>query len=147
MNHKQLTRFLTRFKVNRESGCWEWINVLSSNGYGQFSLDGKNYNAHCVSYRHFKGEYESNLELDHLCRNKVCVNPDHLEPVTHRENMLRGNGWAARNAAKTHCPSGHAYTAENIVPVKHGKRCRICRAARWKVDGKRRREKLKRLKT
>jgi hypothetical protein len=71
------------------------------------------------------------FDIDHLCRNRRCVNPEHLEAVTHRENMVRGDTFAARNAAKTHCSKGHPLSGENLVNQKRGDRvCRICANAR-----------------
>lgn len=86
-----------------ESGCWEWIGTLSSEGYGRFEKD----LAHRVSYRRSVGPIPEGLQLDHLCRNRRCVNPEHLEPVTGRINTLRGETLPAMNAAKTECIHGH----------------------------------------
>lgn len=110
------------------NGCWYWTATKSKLGYGQarFDSDKLEY-AHRIAYRLWRGPIPEGLSLDHLCRNPSCVNPQHLDPVTHRENLLRGRGIAPRNAAVTHCPHGHEYTDENTV-VRHGSRyCLICR--------------------
>ena len=91
--------------------------------------------AHRVSYVHFKGLIPEELELDHLCRNPSCVNPEHLEPVTHRENILRSpTNPLAKNAAVTHCPKGHPYEGYNLMIENGSRLCRECRKA---VDRKR----------
>lgn len=81
-------RFLSKI-AEQASGCWEWQACDNGLGYGFFSIAGVNQLAHRVSYRHFRGPIADGLELDHLCRNRRCVNPDHLEPVTHLVNMRR----------------------------------------------------------
>lgn len=109
-----------------ENGCWEWIGSTNG-GYGKITINKRTYKAHRVTYELFVGPIPAGLDIDHLCRNHGCVNPAHLEPVTRRENLLRGVGTTARNAAKTHCPRGHAYTPENTHRRADGsRRCRIC---------------------
>ena len=76
-----------------EDECWEWRAFIRPNGYGQFN---KNEYAHRVSYEEFVGPIPEGLVIDHLCRNRSCINPEHLEPVTQHENLLRGNGWAGQ---------------------------------------------------
>lgn len=108
-------------KVVVVESCWEWVGA-TSNGYGQMKADGKAKSAHRLSYEHHVGPIPDGLTLDHLCRNKRCVNPSHLEAVTHHENVLRGESGSAVNARKTHCPAGHPYAGES------GKRrCRACK--------------------
>lgn len=90
--------------------------------------DGKMRLAHRVAYEIHVGPIPDGLEIDHLCRVRCCVNPDHLEPVTHRENMRRSPSWNSvgrRQKAKTHCPKGHPYSGYNLIVTKSG--CRFCR--------------------
>lgn len=81
-------KLLARFDIDDESGCWNWNGPLSK-GYGTVWADGRNRGAHCVLYELVVGPVPKGLELDHLCRNRRCCNPNHLEPVTHQENMHR----------------------------------------------------------
>lgn len=115
-------------KVDRSGGpdnCWPWLPAKDPGSYGTFDQT----RAHRVAYELLVGSIPEGLCLDHLCRHPVCVNPAHLEPVTHRENVLRGNAPMAVNAAKTHCPQGHEYDEENTY-VGEGGSHRYCRACR-----------------
>lgn len=110
-------------------GCWQWTGVKMPAGYGVFGAYRRNVMAHRFSYEEVVGPIPPGLHLDHLCRNTSCVNPDHLEPVTPAVNVLRGVGFAALNARKTHCKSGHEFTPENtyIRPDRSGRDCLECR--------------------
>lgn len=121
---KDLIRFW--IKVEKTGSCWEWTSVKTHDGYGQFSIKGKKKYSHRVSYELFKGDIPEGLQLDHLCRNRSCVNPDHLEPVTQQENMMRGVGLALINKRKTHCLQGHEYSEKNTYLHKNGRNCREC---------------------
>lgn len=118
-----------------DAGCWLWTAATDTNGYGVFGIDRVLHLAHRVSYETLRGPIPDGLVLDHVkergCVNKNCVNPDHLEPVTHRVNILRGDGVAAVNARKTHCLRDHEFTEENTYVDPRGYRqCRACRRLR-----------------
>jgi HNH endonuclease len=109
------------------SGCWLWGGVTNAAGYGQFSVENKHRYAHRVSRSTLVGPIPDGFYIDHLCRTPHCVNPAHLEPVTPRENVLRGKTIIAANASKTHCRAGHPYTGDNLrLTPKGGRRCREC---------------------
>ena len=107
--------------------CWLWTGSLTQ-GYGSVSLNGRSYSAHRLAYETLVGPMEVGLVTDHLCRNRCCCNPSHLEPVTNVENVMRGVGITALNAAKTHCKYGHPLEESNVYRDKRGRReCRICK--------------------
>lgn len=113
-----------------DSGCVEWIASLNNKGYGSFGVEGcaRVQLAHRWSYEYHVGPILEGLSIDHLCRNRSCVNPDHLEPVTQQTNLLRSEKtWPAKNAAKTHCPAGHQYSGSNLyLPPSGGRKCMTC---------------------
>jgi HNH endonuclease len=121
------------------SGCWVWDGACSSAGYAQYRLPGGSMYAHRLAYELAKGPIPDGLDIDHLCRVRCCVNPDHLEAVTRSANLRRGVGVAqAAERLKviagwqrhwTHCKRGHEFTPENtyIQPNSGGRSCRICR--------------------
>jgi hypothetical protein len=127
----------------RPDGCWVWTSTLGGGGYGTFSIggrQGRQVKAHRFAYEIVRGEIPEGLDLDHLCRVRACVNPDHLEPVTRSENVRRGlvpQLVRERQAAKTQCPRGHPYDEANTYVTPDGRRnCRTClRAASraWKA--------------
>lgn len=120
-----MKRFWT--KVNKTSNCWNWTGAVIQNGYGQFFFGGKVVGAHRASYEINVAQIPEGMEIDHLCRNRKCVNPEHLEVVTRQVNQLRSNSVSGINARKTHCVRGHEYTSENTYLEKKGKSCRTCR--------------------
>jgi hypothetical protein len=111
-----------------ENGCWVWSGRVGSGGYGKIRVreDGREINrgAYRVLYELMIGKVPDGLVLDHLCRNRLCVNPAHLEPVTQTENVLRGEGFAAVNARKTSCPKGHPYDEANTKLYQGRRYCR-----------------------
>lgn len=117
--------------VTKTPDCWLW-GGQSRNGYGLFSWTVEKYRttstgAHRYAYEALKGPIPEGLVLDHLCRVPLCVNPDHLEPVTLGENVLRGIGPSATSRRRTQCSKGHPYTTENTYYNKKGHRaCRTC---------------------
>lgn len=122
------TRILARV-TEGAGGCWLWSGSCDRGGYGQITVNGKHLRAHRVAYEAFVGPIPDGLQLDHLCRVRACVNPEHLEPVTARVNALRGESFSAVNAAKTHCKNGHALDAANTYIRPSGNRsCRMCNA-------------------
>lgn len=111
--------------------CWWWTATLSTGGYGQFWDGSRLIQAHRWSYEFFIGPILDGLQLDHLCRVRNCVNPSHLEPVTQKENLARGESPSARGARKTHCPHGHEYAGYNLhISPRGGRLCRACNRAR-----------------
>jgi len=108
------------------SPCWRWVGQISQSGYALYHpkiREGSRF-GHRMCYEALVGPIPEGPQLDHLCRNRFCINPHHLEPVTCRVNLLRGIGPTAKNAAKTHCPHGHEYANENL---RFYKGCRLCR--------------------
>lgn len=126
-------------KVNKDdpSGCWLWTGA-KYRGYGYFRVERKGIRAHRYSYELVKGNIPSGLILDHLCRNKACVNPQHLEPVTIGENVLRGTAPSAVNAKKSHCVRGHRFSEANTY-INRGRRyCKTCRRSKENLKRKHR---------
>ncbi|MFJ7023199.1 HNH endonuclease signature motif containing protein [Streptomyces sp. NPDC101117] len=131
-------------KVNKTDTCWLWTGAKTSRGYGQFTTGGRTGMAHRWAYEDRNGPIPGGLPLDHLCRTPSCVNPAHLQPVTQRVNILRGESVVAKNPAKTHCPKGHAYDEINTYVTRPypgnpsgARQCRACdrerkRATSWK---------------
>lgn len=129
------SRFWAKVAAGR-GGCIIWTSHRSGSGYGRFTLNSKSMTAHRLAYEMAVGPIPDGLVLDHLCRTRACVNHLHLEAVTEKTNILRGEGLAAQNAKKTHCPAGHEYTPENTYHFKRsetrvGRNCLACERARY----------------
>ena len=124
-------------KVLKSSGCWQWIGAKTPQGYGSFWTGKFNSLAHRVAWKLMVGLIPDNMTIDHLCRNKLCINPNHLEVVTLRENILRGDNACSNNYKKTHCSKGHPLVA-GIRPQKTEHRgCPICikeKSQEWKIN-------------
>lgn len=123
-----IDRFWSRVE-KREDGCWAWTGGLGSQGYGNIIDDAKKrIYAHRFSYSMFRGDIPPGLELDHLCRVRRCVNPDHLEVVTRKVNSDRGFGPSGINSRKTHCIRGHPFDAANTaIYIRNGRQIRQCK--------------------
>lgn len=137
-------KFWSKVDVRSGLDCWQWrASQLSDTGYGQFGVERNGgwtmAPAHRVAYELIIGPIPEGLVIDHLCRNRLCVNPYHLEPVTNAENLRRGNGWSGINARKAFCVHGHEFTPENTYVGAKGRSCRACNRAKEQ----RRRDRLK----
>jgi|FLOH01.1.fsa_nt_gi hypothetical protein len=130
-------RFFAKVAKN-ENGCWEWTAYQEPLGYGKFGLNGSVVFAHRYSYELHKGSIPDGMEIDHLCRNPACVNPAHLEAVTHAVNVRRGDA-GKRMRDRTHCPSGHPYDDENTRWYRGMRYCRSCGNARSRASKARKR--------
>ena len=130
-------RFSNKVRVNPKTGCWEWTAARLSDGYGQFWLQGKHVSAHRFAWRALVSSIPEGMTLDHLCRVRYCVNPAHLEAVSLRENILRGESPSAQNARAARCPQGHPFDLFNTYFCPDGSRCcRTCqreRLRRWRI--------------
>lgn len=128
-NLSAFERFIS--KVRKTDFCWIWTGAICGHGYGNFHAYGKYYRAHRFAYEYFVGKIGPNLDLDHLCRNRKCVNPRHLEPVSRQENLLRGDTIVAKQAQQTHCIHGHEFNDANTYHDSRGRRhCRKCKVIR-----------------
>jgi hypothetical protein len=124
-------RLRSKFEADPDTGCWLWQASKYRDGYGRVWADGRGRLAHRVSYELFVGQIPEGLDIDHLCRVRHCVNPEHMEPVTRQVNGLRGVGPQAGHAAQTHCIRGHELTGDNVIIVEYtGRPARCCRACR-----------------
>ena len=125
-------RFATKYVANDATGCHEWTGKLNRYGYGLFSLDRKWVGAHRYAYELARGPIPDGLQIDHLCRNRACVNVAHMEAVTSAENTKRAvEFWPS--VLQTHCKNGHEFTAENTyrpIPNSRRRHCRTCNRAR-----------------
>jgi hypothetical protein len=130
-----MTTLPSRFweKVIRTPTCWNWRGG-KGRGYGMFWWRGRAVVAHRLSYEALVGPIPDGRELDHLCRNRGCVNPEHLRVVDHRTNVLAGTAKSAINAAKACCPKGHPFVIEGKQ-----RRCKVCKGARERAEARARR--------
>jgi len=137
-----IVRLLRRTQENK-NGCWEWTGYKDPAGYGQIGTPSGVKLVHRVSYEYYVGKIPDGLQIDHLCRNRPCVNPEHLEPVTAKENVGRGMAGRVRTllaAQQTHCKWGHEFTKSNTYICRKGIRnCRRCHKRRERE----RRERIK----
>ncbi len=117
-----LALFLAKIDLNHDSGCWLWTGEVTPKGYGRGRFAGQRIYAHRLAYELFVGPFPDGLVTDHLCRNRRCVNPAHLEPVTNAENVARG----MLGRSLTHCKRGHEFTPENTYRYGGTRACRAC---------------------
>ena len=131
-------RFWAKVSPEPNTGCFLWAGAVDRKGYGQYRAgsrrDGtrRTVRAHRLAYEELVGPIPEGLQIDHLCRVRCCVNPAHLEPVTNRENVRRGD-LGTKNTAKTHCPAGHPYDEANTRRSAGKRRCRACDQARQRA--------------
>lgn len=119
-------RFWSKVDRPNADGCREWVAARDRHGYGRFNLAGRCWEAYKLAWEEKFGTVPEGLELDHLCRNRACVNPDHLEPVTHAENQRRS---VQPSASWTHCVNGHEFSEANTyIRPRGGRSCRRCTA-------------------
>ena len=121
---KNTVRDILLFYVDKQSQlpCWIWIGAITHNGYPKATFNYETCLVHQVIYKHFKGPIPEGLEIDHVCRNKLCVNPEHLEAITHKENVAR------YAATITHCKKGHPLSGDNLYLTPDERRnCKTCR--------------------
>jgi hypothetical protein len=122
-NHE---RFLSLIKIDSNSDCWIW-NGCKAEIYGKFGIYYKSYYAHRVSYSLFNGPLTNGMVIDHTCRNKICVNPEHLREVTQQQNAVENSlGPSYFHSLKTHCPQGHEYSEENTRIRRGSRECKTC---------------------
>lgn len=128
---RDVKRFWAGIEVQQDGGCWNWRGSLRGDGYGTLRFENKQMYAHRVAYELLIGPIPADLHLDHLCRNRRCANPAHLEPVTSKENLLRGMARNAVSVRTNRCYRGHEFTPSNTRIQSNGTRlCRTCSANR-----------------
>lgn len=146
---EEIRDFKSFIKINPTNGCHEWTGGIDGKGYGYYELRGRREAAHRIAYVIANGriprgmpEGTNSLVVDHKCRNTICCKSDDLELVTQYVNVMRGTGFAAKNAAATHCSQGHEFTEENTRIVSGKRKCKICVSVRMKAHYQRNKERI-----
>lgn len=130
-------RLMSKVRIS-ENGCWLWRAYRTKDGYGHFSIADRMLEAHRVAWELDRGAIPAGLEIDHICKNPSCVNPQHMELVTHAENLRRGDGWGGKHFKKQTCIHGHAMRRVFLPGAKRHRRiCDECRRAWWKRSSQR----------
>lgn len=133
LTSEQSARFWEKVALPSNAGeCWEWQAGKDKDGYGKFSLVGRTVRPHRLSYVLRYGSIPEGLELDHTCRNRACINPSHLDPVTGKVNTLRGETITAQNARRTECVNGHPFDVSYVRDGTRRRGCSICNKAKQK---------------
>lgn len=144
---KDQERFESKFERGDPDECWLWKGAKNDRGYGLFRLGGRVRRAHVAAWLLYRAPIPAGLVVDHVaargCANLDCVNPAHLEPVTQRENILRGRSIAATRARQTHCYRGHEFTEENTARHHGWRRCKTCHREDERARHAAKREKAK----
>jgi hypothetical protein len=130
-------RLWPRFELKPDTGCWMWQGADNGKGYGQIWMNGRMRRVHRIAYLLTFGPLPADKQIDHLCRERACLNPEHMQVVSNRENVARGNGPGALAARTNRCKNGHEFTPENTYHYTHsqskgggpGRRCNTCHAA------------------
>ena len=127
-------KIIKHISLDAKTKCWNWTGVPNKDGYGRLTLNNKDerkdWLAHRYVYTYYIGKIKDNMTLDHLCRNRICVNPEHLEPVLIGVNLLRGNTFQAKNSQKISCKRSHMFNNKNTYYHKGHRHCRTCRRLR-----------------
>jgi hypothetical protein len=135
---------MSKVVINKQTECWEWQAGMTHDGYGRFWWENRNMVAHKFSSVALGDVLKENEQFDHLCRVRHCVNPAHLDRVSARINVLRGETITARNSTKTHCKNGHIFSPNNVsqAPFNLERNARICRICKnvWNVAYRRRKQ-------
>lgn len=139
MDSREAVRLYAKIEVSTEHDCWLWTGSLDKYGYGKFRAGGKCLSTSRFSYLLHKGEIPQGLVVDHICRNRRCVNPEHLRLLTNAENVLCGEGRTAKQARQTHCKRGHPLFGENLWfnPKAKERQCRTCHRDRNRINMRR----------
>ena len=132
---KSIMRRFNQGYIIAKNGCWDWQGYVDKTGYAGFLVNHKRLLVHRFSYEIFNGHIPNGITVDHICKNRKCVNPWHLDLTTRFENVQRGANKIAQNAGKLNCPQGHSYSGENLYVTKKGfRQCKTCQKIRYRKN-------------